>query len=91
VTWGTLALAGRLTTLHEDALIFMIIQITGGFGTVILDQGYWQRAIASEAKTAVRAYLMGGVAWFAVPLTFSSIMGLAAVALANSLCLQLHT
>jgi len=27
---------------------------------------------------------MGGIAWFAVPLTFSSIMGLAAVALANS-------
>jgi hypothetical protein len=47
------------------------------------EQGYWQRAIASEAKTAVRAYLMGGIAWLAVPLTFSSIMGLAAVALAN--------
>lgn len=62
----------------------MIIQITGGFGTVVLDQGYWQRAIASEAKTAVRAYLMGGIAWFAVPLAFSSVMGLAAVALANS-------
>lgn len=27
---------------------------------------------------------MGGIAWFAVPLTFSSIMGLAAVALAKS-------
>jgi len=26
---------------------------------------------------------MGGIAWLAVPLTFSSIMGLAAVALAN--------
>ncbi|KIJ21902.1 hypothetical protein PAXINDRAFT_6031 [Paxillus involutus ATCC 200175] len=73
-----------LTLKSNYPLIFMIIQITGGFGTVILDQGYWQRAIASEAKTAVRAYLMGGVAWFAVPLTFSSIMGLAAVALANS-------
>ncbi|KAF8846221.1 Na+/solute symporter [Paxillus ammoniavirescens] len=73
-----------LTLKSNYGLIFMIIQITGGFGTVMLDQGYWQRAIASEAKTAVRAYLMGGVAWFAVPLTFSSIMGLAAVALANS-------
>lgn len=27
---------------------------------------------------------MGGIAWFAVPLTFSSVMGLAAVALASS-------
>ncbi|OJA16231.1 hypothetical protein AZE42_00057, partial [Rhizopogon vesiculosus] len=72
-----------LTLKSNYGLTFMIIQITGGFGTVMLDQGYWQRAIASEAKTAVRAYLMGGIAWFAVPLTFSSIMGLAAVALAN--------
>ncbi|OAX44409.1 Na+/solute symporter [Rhizopogon vinicolor AM-OR11-026] len=73
-----------LTLKSNYGLTFMIIQITGGFGTVMLDQGYWQRAIASEAKTAVRAYLMGGIAWFAVPLTFSSIMGLAAVALANN-------
>ncbi|KIJ68206.1 hypothetical protein HYDPIDRAFT_124416 [Hydnomerulius pinastri MD-312] len=73
-----------LTLKSNYGLVFMIIQITGGFGTVMLDQGYWQRAIASEAKTAVRAYLMGGIAWFAVPLTFSSIMGLAAVALANT-------
>lgn len=73
-----------LTLKSNYGLTFMIIQITGGFGTVMLDQGYWQRAIASEAKTAVRAYLMGGIAWFAVPLTFSSIMGLASVALANS-------
>ncbi|GBE80408.1 Sodium:solute symporter family-domain-containing protein [Sparassis latifolia] len=73
-----------LTLKSNNGLMFMIIQITGGFGTVVLDQGYWQRAIASKAKTAVRAYLLGGFAWFAVPLTFSSIMGLAAVALANS-------
>ncbi|EGN99422.1 hypothetical protein SERLA73DRAFT_168870 [Serpula lacrymans var. lacrymans S7.3] len=72
-----------LTLKSNYGLMFMIIQITGGFGTVMLDQGYWQRAIASEAKTAVRAYLLGGVAWFAVPLTFSTIMGLSAVALAN--------
>ncbi|KAG2159684.1 Sodium:solute symporter family-domain-containing protein [Suillus bovinus] len=77
-----------LTMKSNYGLTFMIIQITGGFGTVMLDQarylGYWQRAIASEAKTAVQAYLMGGIAWFAVPLTFSSIMGLSAVALAKS-------
>ncbi|KAH9925239.1 Sodium:solute symporter family-domain-containing protein [Fomitopsis serialis] len=76
---------GSYMTLKSNyGLVFMIIQIFGGLGTVMLDQGYWQRAIASKAKTAVRAYLLGGVAWFAVPLTFSSIMGLAAVALANN-------
>lgn len=29
-------------------------------------QGYWQRAIASRPTTAVRAYIMGGMAWFAI-------------------------
>ncbi|KAF9811021.1 hypothetical protein IEO21_06725 [Rhodonia placenta] len=76
---------GSYMTLKSNyGLVFMAIQVFGGLGTVMLDQGYWQRAIASKAKTAVRAYLMGGVAWFAVPLTFSTIMGLAAVALANN-------
>ncbi|PCH38690.1 Na+/solute symporter [Wolfiporia cocos MD-104 SS10] len=76
---------GSYMTLRSNyGLVFMVIQIFGGLGTVMLDQGYWQRAIASKAKTAVRAYLMGGVAWFAVPLTFSTVMGLAAVALSTS-------
>ncbi|EGN99399.1 hypothetical protein SERLA73DRAFT_108889 [Serpula lacrymans var. lacrymans S7.3] len=73
-----------LTLKSNNGLVFMIIQMSGSFGTVILDQGYWQRAIASKANTAVRAYLLGGIAWFAVPLTFSTVMGLAAVALANN-------
>ncbi|KZT03538.1 Na+/solute symporter [Laetiporus sulphureus 93-53] len=73
-----------MTLKSNNGLVFMIIQVFGGLGTVMLDQGYWQRAIASKAKTAVRAYLMGGVAWFAVPLTLSTTTGLAAVVLANS-------
>ncbi|KAI0957024.1 hypothetical protein AcW1_005550 [Taiwanofungus camphoratus] len=76
---------GSYMTLKSNyGLVFMVIQIFGGLGTVMLDQGYWQRAIASKAKTAVHAYLMGGIAWFAVPLTFSTVMGLAAVALSNN-------
>ncbi|KIJ64934.1 hypothetical protein HYDPIDRAFT_89896 [Hydnomerulius pinastri MD-312] len=76
---------GSYLTLKSNlGLVFMAIQIAGSFGNCMLDQGYWQRAIASKAHTAVRAYLMGGIAWFAVPITFSTTMGLAAVALANS-------
>ncbi|KAH7918066.1 hypothetical protein BV22DRAFT_1115482 [Leucogyrophana mollusca] len=73
-----------LTLKSNYGLIFMAIQIAGSFGNCMLDQGYWQRAIASKAQTAVRAYLMGGIAWFAVPITFSTTMGLAAVALRNN-------
>jgi len=62
-------------------LIFGVINIIGNFATVFQDQAYWQRAIASRPATTVKAYLLGGVAWFAIPFTFATTLGLAAVAL----------
>lgn len=51
-----------LTLKSNYGLIFGVIQLCSGMGTVFLDQGYWQRAIASRPTTAVRAYVMGGMA-----------------------------
>ncbi|RLL94798.1 hypothetical protein CFD26_104593 [Aspergillus turcosus] len=73
-----------LTMKSNYALIFGVIQLCSGLGTVFLDQGYWQRAIASRPTTAVRAYIMGGMAWFAIPFGFATTLGLAAVALTDS-------
>ena len=53
----------------------------GNFATVFNDQAYWQRAIASRPASCVKAYLLGGIAWFAIPFSFATTMGLAAVAL----------
>jgi Na+/proline symporter len=61
-----------LTLKSNFALIFGVIQLCSGLGTVFLDQGYWQRAIASRPTTAVRAYIMGGMAWFAIPFGFAT-------------------
>ncbi|PCH42903.1 Na+/solute symporter [Wolfiporia cocos MD-104 SS10] len=72
-----------LTLKSNYGLVFLIIQMFGAFGNVTVDQGYWQRAIASQAKTTMYAYLMGGIAWFAVPMTMSLAIGLTAVALAS--------
>ncbi|KAJ7741924.1 solute symporter family transporter [Mycena maculata] len=72
-----------LTMKSNFALVFGIIQLCSGSGTVFLDQAYWQRAIASRPTSAVRAYLLGGMAWFAIPFGFSTTLGLAAVALAD--------
>jgi Na+/proline symporter len=73
-----------LTMKSNFALVFGIIQLCSGSGTVFLDQAYWQRAIASRATTAVRAYILGGLAWFAVPFGFATTLGLAAAALTNN-------
>lgn len=73
-----------LTLKSNYGLIFAVIQLCSGLGTVFLDQGYWQRAIASRPTTAVRAYIMGGFAWFAIPFGFATTLGLAAVALTDN-------
>ncbi|KAF1940919.1 solute symporter family transporter [Clathrospora elynae] len=73
-----------LTLKSNYGLVFGVIQLCSGSGTVFLDQAYWQRAIASKPSTAVRAYLLGGLAWFAIPFGFSTTLGLAAAALTDN-------
>ncbi|KAG2004698.1 urea transporter, variant 2 [Coprinopsis cinerea AmutBmut pab1-1] len=70
-----------ITMRSENGLVFGIINIVGNFATVFQDQAYWQRAIASRPATTVKAYLLGGLAWFSIPFTFATTLGLAAVAL----------
>jgi len=72
-----------LTMRSKNGIIFGAINIVGNFATVFQDQAYWQRAIASRPATTVKAYLLGGLAWFAIPFTLSTTLGLAAVALRN--------
>ncbi|CAM1508939.1 Fc.00g026780.m01.CDS01 [Cosmosporella sp. VM-42] len=72
-----------MTLKSNSALVFGVIQLCAGCGVVFLDQAYWQRAIASKPSTAVRAYILGGLAWFAIPFGFATTLGLAAVALTD--------
>ena len=74
------ALGTYLTLASIGALIFGVINIVGNFGTVFVDQSYWQRAIASRPKAATGGFIMGGLAWFAIPFTLATTLGLAAIA-----------
>ncbi len=53
-----------VTMRSKNGLIFGVINIIGNFATVFQDQAYWQRAIASRPASTVKAYLLGGLAWF---------------------------
>ncbi|KAI0254582.1 urea transporter [Lactifluus subvellereus] len=70
-----------ITMRSKNGLIFGVINVVGNFATVFQDQAYWQRAIASKPASTVKAYLLGGLAWFAIPFAFATTLGLAAVAL----------
>ncbi|KAH2980309.1 hypothetical protein KXW58_002868 [Aspergillus fumigatus] len=65
-------------------LVFAIDIFVSGFTTVWLDQAYWQRAIASRPETSVKAYLLGGIAWYGIPFGLASAMGLGCAALTNN-------
>jgi Na+/proline symporter len=70
-----------LTMLSSDGLMFGIINIVGNFGTVFVDQSYWQSAIAARPASAARGYLLGGICWFAIPFSLATSLGLASTAL----------
>lgn len=72
-----------LTLRSHEGAIFFIINIVGNFGTVFCDAGYAQKAISSNPGSALSGYLVGGLAWFAIPWLCATTMGLAARALEN--------
>lgn len=56
---------GSYLAFHSvNGLIFAFDILISGFSTVWLDQAYWQRAIASRPETSVKAYILGGAAWY---------------------------
>lgn len=67
-----------------DGLVFAFDLFVSGFTTVWLDQAYWQRTIASRPETSVRAYLLGGIAWYGIPFGFATAMGLGCAALTSN-------
>ncbi|KAG8957870.1 hypothetical protein FRC03_009740 [Tulasnella sp. 419] len=73
-----------LTMRSVGGIIFGIINLVGNFATVFNDQAYWQRAIASQPASSVKAFLLGGLAWFSIPFLFATTLGLAAQLIAVS-------
>jgi Na+/proline symporter len=61
-----------LTMKSKDGAIFFVINIVGNFGTVFMDNGYYNKAIAASPVHALPGYIIGGLSWFAIPVCTSS-------------------
>lgn len=70
-----------LTMMSGSGTIFGIINIVGNFGTVFVDQAYWQSAIAAQPSATWKGYILGGLCWFAIPFSLATSLGLASRAL----------
>ncbi|KAK4169778.1 Sodium:solute symporter family-domain-containing protein [Cladorrhinum sp. PSN259] len=73
-----------LTMQSREGAIFFVINIVGNFGTVFLDNGYYNKAIAASPVHALPGYIIGGLCWFAIPWLTATTMGLAGLALENN-------
>ncbi|KAI1320322.1 Na+/solute symporter [Xylariaceae sp. FL0255] len=73
-----------LTMRSTEGVIFFVINIVGNFGTVFLDNGYYNKAIAASPVHALPGYILGGLSWFAIPWLTATTMGLSALALENT-------
>jgi len=60
------------------------MKTVGNFGTVFLDNGYYNKAIAASPVHALPGYIIGGLSWFAIPWLTATTMGLAALALESN-------
>lgn len=73
-----------MTVGSRDGLVTAATIFLSGFSAVWTDQAYWQRAIASQPATAVKGYVLGSFAWYAIPFAMSSTLGLVAAALTGT-------
>ncbi|KAH8881060.1 urea transporter, partial [Thozetella sp. PMI_491] len=72
------------TVKSSEGLVTAMTILIGSFSAIWTDQAYWQRVIASDPRTAVRGYVLGSVAWYAIPFAMATCMGLTAAALQDS-------
>lgn len=49
-----------------------------------MDQSYWQSSVAAKPQQGALGFLLGGIAWFAMPFSFATTMGLAYIVLSAS-------
>ncbi|SCV01221.1 LAME_0G14840g1_1 [Lachancea meyersii CBS 8951] len=73
-----------LTMRSKSGGIFFVINLVGNFGTIFLDNGYWNKAISASPAASLPGYVLGGVSWFAIPTLISTVMGLACLALESN-------
>lgn len=76
---------GSYLTMHSrSGGIFFVINIVGNFGTVFLDNGYFNKAFAADPASAMPGYVLGGLAWFAIPAFTATTLGLAGLSLEST-------
>jgi len=62
----------------KSSIIFGLVHSFGDFALVIMDT-FWQKGFAADTAAAMPGYMLGGIAYFAVPWAVGTTAGLAAI------------
>ncbi|KAL1311440.1 hypothetical protein AAFC00_001600 [Neodothiora populina] len=73
-----------LTMTSHGALMFAIIHILANFGLVIMDTGFFVKAFSARPEAVVKGYIVGGIAYFAIPWALGTVMSFLALALEDT-------
>ena len=63
-----------MTMTSTGSIFFGIIHITTNFGLVIMDTGFFVKAFAASPRAVVPGYVIGGIAYFAIPWALGTFM-----------------
>ncbi|KAK3319659.1 urea active transporter [Cercophora scortea] len=56
-----------LTMTSKGGILFGILHICANFGLVIMDTSFFQKSFSASPKAVVPGYVIGGIAYFAIP------------------------
>ncbi|XHG02661.1 hypothetical protein AWENTII_006004 [Aspergillus wentii] len=68
----------------KSSIIFGLVHSFGDFALVIMDTSFWQKGFAADTAATMPGYMLGGIAYFAVPWAVGTTAGLAAIGLENT-------
>ncbi|KAL1967958.1 hypothetical protein VTN77DRAFT_2375 [Rasamsonia byssochlamydoides] len=68
----------------KSSVIFGLVHSFGDFALVIMDTSFWQKGFAADTAATMPGYMLGGIAYFAVPWAVGTTAGLAAIGLENT-------
>ncbi|KAL7823705.1 Sodium:solute symporter family domain-containing protein [Trichoderma gracile] len=73
-----------VTMTSKNAILFGIIHILANFGLVIMDTGFFAKAFSAAPQAVVPGYIIGGIAYFAIPWCLGTLMSFSALGLENT-------
>ena len=73
-----------LTMTSKNSILFGILHLCANFGLVIMDTSFFIKAFSASPKAVVPGYIIGGIAYFAIPWALGTLASSVVLGLENN-------